>query len=99
MFFEDYFGITDSGVEANVYCPFPHRTANGISYFETNPSAHVNTSDRVFHCKACGVGHNETSFIKAILGCSFIYAKKLLNCFNNDEDLFQWKESTTLSDA
>lgn len=99
MFFEDYFGITDSGVEANVCCPFPHRTANGISYFETNPSAHVNTSDRVFHCKSCGVGHNETSFIKAILGCSFIYAKKLINCFNNDEDLFQWKESTTLSDA
>lgn len=99
MFFEDYFGIMDSGVEANVYCPFPHHTANGISYFETNPSAHVNTSDRVFHCKSCGVGHNETSFIKTVLGCSFIYAKKLINCFNNDEDLVQWKETSTLSDT
>lgn len=99
MFFEDYFNITDSGVEANVYCPFPHHTVNGISYFETNPSAHVNTSDRVFHCKSCGTGHSETSFIKAILGCSFVYAKKLLACFNNEEDLYQWKESTSLSDA
>lgn len=99
MFFEDYFNITDSGTECNVYCPFPHRTANGISYFETNPSAHVNTSDRVFHCKSCGVGHSETSFIKTILGCSFIYAKKLLACFSNNEDLFQWKESTSLSDT
>ena len=99
MFFEDYFNITDSGVEANVYCPFPHHTVNGISYFETNPSAHVNTSDRVFHCKSCGTGHSETSFIKAILGCSFVYAKKLLACFNNEEDLYQWKESTSLSDS
>lgn len=99
MFFEDYFNITDSGVEANVYCPFPHHTVSGISYFETNPSAHVNTSDRVFHCKSCGVGHSETSFVKAILGCSFVYAKKLLACFSNDEDLYQWKESTSLSET
>lgn len=99
MFFEDYFNITDSGVEANVYCPFPHHTVNGISYFETNPSAHVNTSDRVFHCKSCGAGHSETSFVKAILGCSFVYAKKLLACFSNDEDLYQWKESTSLSET
>lgn len=98
MFFEDYFDITDAGTEVAVCCPFPHHTINGISYLESNPSAHVNTNDRVFHCKSCGTGHNETSFIKAILGCSFIYAKKILACFNNDEDLFQWKQTTTLSD-
>lgn len=97
MFFEDYFGIDSAAVEANVTCPFPHHTSNGISYLESNPSAHVNTQDRVFHCKACGVGHNETSFVQQVLGCSFIYAKKLLNCFNNDEDIFQWKQSTELS--
>lgn len=98
MFFEDYFGIDSAAVEVNVACPFPHHTANGIAYLETNPSAHVNTQDRVFHCKACGAGHNETSFIQQILGCSFVYAKKLLNCFNTDEDIAQWKHDTTLSE-
>lgn len=99
MFFEDYFGVDSAAVEVNVTCPFPHRTANGITYLESNPSAHVNTQDRVFHCKACGVGHNETSFIQQVLGCSFVYAKKLLNCFNTEEDLIQWKQDTTLSDT
>ena len=99
MFFEDYFGIDSAATEVNVPCPFTHRTANGIPYLESNPSAHVNTQDRVFHCKACGVGHNETSFIQQILGCSFVYAKKLLNCFNTDEDLYQWKRDTILSDT
>ena len=97
MFFEDYFEINSSAVEVNVACPFTHHTINGIPYLEANPSAHVNTQERVFHCKACGVGHSETSFIQAILGCSFVYAKKLLNCFNTDEDIVQWKNDTTLS--
>ena len=97
-FFEDYFGITDSSTEVNVTCPFPHHTSNGVSYLESNPSAHVNTQDRVFHCKSCGTGHNETSFMEAILGCSFIYAKKLQACFKTDEDILQWKKDTTLSD-
>ena len=99
MFFEDYFGIDSAAVEVNVTCPFTHHTVSGISYLESNPSAHVNTQDRVFHCKACGVGHNETSFIQQVLGCSFVYAKKLLNCFKTEEDLYQWKQDTTLSDA
>lgn len=97
MFFEDYFSIDSTAVETAVCCPFPHHTVNGISYLETNPSAHVNTQDRVFHCKACGTGHNETSFIQAILGCSFIYAKKLLNCFKTEEDRTQWITDTTIS--
>ena len=99
MFFEDYFGIDSAAVEVNVPCPFVHRTANGIPYLESNPSAHVNTQDRVFHCKACGAGHNETSFIQQILGCSFVYAKKLLQCFNTEEDLYQWKQDSTLSET
>ena len=98
-FFEDYFNIVDSSTEVTVACPFPHQTSNGVSYLESNPSAHVNTRDRVFHCKACGTGHNETSFIQAVLGCSFIYAKKLKACFDNNEDVMQWEQSTTLSDS
>lgn len=98
-FFEDYFGITESSTEVNVACPFPHHTSNGVSYLESNPSAHVNTQDRVFHCKSCGTGHNEASFIEAMLGCSFVYAKKLQSCFNTDEDIIQWKESTALSES
>jgi hypothetical protein len=98
-FFEDYFDVVDGSTEVNVACPFPHHTANGIEYIESNPSAHVNTRDRVFHCKACGTGHSETSFIETILGCSFIYAKKLQACFNTEEDIFQWKESSTLSET
>ena len=97
-FFEDYFDIVDSSTEVNVSCPFPHSTANGIEYIESNPSAHVNTRDRVFHCKSCGTGHSELSFIEAILGCSFIYAKKLQACFNTDEDITQWRTASTLSD-
>lgn len=99
MFFEDYFGIDSAATEVNVTCPFTHRTANGMPYLESNPSAHVNTQDRVFHCKACGVGHNETSFIQQVLGCSFVYAKKLLNCFNTEEDLYQWKQDSALSET
>lgn len=99
MFFEDYFGIDSAAVEVNVPCPFTHHTANGMPYLESNPSAHVNTQDRVFHCKACGTGHNETSFIQQILGCSFVYAKKLSHCFNTEEDLYQWKQNTALSET
>lgn len=99
MFFEDYFGIDSAAVEVNVTCPFTHRTANGMPYLESNPSAHVNTQDRVFHCKACGTGHNETSFIQQILGCSFVYAKKLAQCFNTDEDIYQWKQDSALSES
>jgi hypothetical protein len=36
--------------------------------------------------------------MEAILGCSFIYAKKLQACFKTDEDILQWKKDTTLSD-
>lgn len=97
MFFEDYFDISESGTEVNVLCPFPHHTLNGVPYLESNPSAHVNTSERVFHCKSCGVGHNETSFMQAVLGCDFIFAKKLQACFNTDEYLSTWRDTTTLT--
>ena len=43
MFFEDYFDITGGPSEIPVCCPFPHSTANGLPYYETRPSASVNT--------------------------------------------------------
>lgn len=98
-FFEEFFDLSTSDSEVAVCCPFEHHTQTGIPYRETNPSAHVNTQDRVFHCKACGTGCNEVQFIEQILGCNFIGAKKLLRCFNNDETLFQWRQDTTLSEA
>ena len=98
MFFEDFFGITDSAREVAVCCPFPHRTLNGLPYLEARPSAHINTQDRVFHCMACGAGHSETSFVQAVLNCSFLDAKKLLRCFTNNEDKAQWEQDTTLSE-
>ena len=76
-FFEEFFDLSTSASEVAVCCPFEHHTQTGIPYHETNPSAHVNTQDRVFHCKACGTGCNEVQFIEQILGCNFIGAKKL----------------------
>lgn len=98
-FLEAYFGILDDATEVPVCCPFPHHTSNGMTYTENRPSAHVNTTDHVFHCKACGTGHSETSFIQAVLGCDLLMAKKLIRCFDNEEDLPLWENTTTLSDA
>lgn len=94
-FFESFFGISESSKEVAVCCPFEHVGPLG-GYFETHPSAHVNTFDNVFHCKACGTGHNETSFIQAVLGCNVLTAKKLIRCFNNNEDKTQWELDTSL---
>lgn len=63
-FFEHYFNIEDSGDEHAVCCPFPHHTNTGLEYYETNPSAHVNTKDRLFHCKVCNEGHSEVSLLR-----------------------------------
>ena len=97
-FLQDYFDIVDSVNETAVCCPFPHHTVNNnLAYLESNPSAHVNTTSGVFHCKACGAGHNELSFMQEVLGCSFIFAKKLQRCFDNTEDRLQWEQDTVLS--
>lgn len=97
-FLSDYFGLVGVSEETAVCCPFPHHTESGIEYFESNPSAHVNTSSKVFHCKACGAGHNEMTFMQAVLGCDFVLAKKLQRCFDNSEDLLEWENNTSVSD-
>ena len=53
-FLTDFFDISSSDTEVAVCCPFPHYTESGLQYFETNPSAHVNTVDNLYHCKVCG---------------------------------------------
>jgi len=97
-FLQYYFGV-DSDVEnVAVRCPFPHRTPGGLEYYEQDASAHIQTSKGLFHCKSCGAGFSETSFIAEILGCSYTTAVKLSIAFNNDEDLCEW-EKLPLSQA
>ena len=98
-FFSDYFDIIEASEEVAVCCPFPHHTESGLEYNETHPSAHVNVTNNVFHCKACGAGHSELTFMQAVLGCDFILAKKLQRCFDNSENVFEWEKNTEVSDA
>lgn len=63
---------------------------SGQEYYESNPSAHVNTEERLFHCKACGRGMSERQFIQATLSCKSKAATKLSKAFNNDEDVIMW---------
>lgn len=90
-FFRYYFGIDDGGREVAVCCPFPHTTPGSqLEYYEQHPSAHVNLEERVFHCKVCGQGHSEQSFVSAVLGCTYGNALRLIQIFNNDEDILEW---------
>ena len=98
MFLTEFFGITEGSKEVAVCCPFDHYTTGRVPYKETNPSAHVNTEKGVFHCKVCGTGYSELQFMQKILGCSFLNAKRLQHCFNNDEDELMWTSSTKLTD-
>ena len=97
-FFEYYFDIYGASDETAVCCPFNHVTESGISYKEHNPSAHVNLTNGLFHCKVCDKGYNETTFIKTIFDCSMKDAIKLQHIFNNTEDLNTWKDETQLTD-
>lgn len=97
-FFEHYFNIEDSGDEHAVCCPFPHHTNTGLEYYETNPSAHVNTKDRLFHCKVCNEGHSEVSFIKAVLQCTFANATRISKAFNNYETYEEWQRCREIND-
>ena len=66
-FLTEYFQITDENIEEAVCCPFPHYTGSGLSYYETHPSAHVNTIDNLFHCKVCGESGSELQMIEKLL--------------------------------
>ena len=90
-FLQYYFGITDSGIEHAVPCPFPHHTGSGQEYFETHPSAHVNLKEKLFHCKVCGAGHSEVSLIRATLECTYANAIRISKAFDNTEDMDEWR--------
>lgn len=98
-FLTEYFGLTEGSGEVAVCCPFPHKIASGAEYYETRPSAHVNTNDQLFHCKVCGEAGNDLQFIMKIMGCSYIDAMKLQNCFKNEEDRAEWLRDTQLTEA
>ena len=96
-FLTEYFGILEGTKEQAVHCPFDHHTASGIPYKETRPSAHVNTMEGLFHCKACNTGLSEIQFIEKILGCDYAQARKLQLAFSTDETLAEWEDSVALT--
>lgn len=94
-FLQYYYSLEDEdGIEQPVLCPFPHYS-NSVAYLETNPSAHVNLDKKVFHCKSCGRGLNDQMFMKEVLELNMTSTIKLHKAFNNDEDIFIWKQTTT----
>lgn len=98
-FFQYYFNDYDfSKRETAVCCPFPHHTENGLEYFETNPSAHVNLDKKLFHCKVCNKGLSEIGFISEVLGCTYEAATKLSKLFTSQEDIFSWTNNLALTD-
>lgn len=97
-FIADFFSIGEGFKETAVCCPFDHYTSNGIAYKETNPSAHVNTIEHLFHCKVCGIGYSEPQFIQQIFDCSFIDAKRIQRVFETQEDILLWRNETSLSE-
>lgn len=99
-FFEQYFYEYDfSKKETAVCCPFPHHTASGLDYYETNPSAHINLDKGLYHCKVCGEGKSEVAFIAELLGCSYETAIKIQKKFRNEkETLFDWDDSVHITE-
>lgn len=98
-FLSEFFSIGEGFKETAVCCPFDHFTANGLAYKESNPSAHVNTIEHLFHCKVCGVGYSETQFIQQIFGCSYLDAKRIQRVFQSKETHSEWKQETNLNDT
>lgn len=97
-FFEYYFRDYDfSKRETAVCCPFPHHTASGLEYKETNPSAHINLDKGMFHCKVCDKGLSEIGFIAEICGCSYESAVKIAKMFTTKEDRWTWNENIKLT--
>ncbi len=96
-FLTEYFDICEGEGEHPVCCPFPHHTSSGLEYYETNPSASVDTDNQLFHCMACGQGYNEAQFIMKILGCDYASTAKIKRCFQNTEDRPTWLNETTLT--
>jgi len=96
-FLESFFDVYGAGTEEAVHCPFPHVTPNGMQYYESNPSAHVNLEKRLIHCKVCGEGFNELQLIHKLFGCELITAKRIQNNFQTNETVEQWDSEVALT--
>lgn len=82
-FFKEYHEM-DTG-EWAVKCPFPHTDEKGDRYYESVPSAHINQRESVFHCKVCGKGLSEASFVAQLQGVSYKDALILLKEMDKHE--------------
>ena len=97
-FFEKFFKDVDfdnvnSSNEVQMLCPFPHSLdANGNPIFETRPSASINVDTSLFYCQSCNRGYNEEQFICEVENISKKDARKLLNTFENEQDI-NWEEN------
>lgn len=89
-FLANYFDVQEGTKEIAVCCPFDHLTGNGTPYKESNPSAHVNLEEKLYHCKVCNTGFNETQFINKLLSTSLIDAKRIQKIFLTNEDVHDW---------
>lgn len=87
QFLEKYFSAKGSfdikpNGEADICCPFPHGADGRL---EKNPSAHVNPTKGVFHCKTCAAqgkfhdgGMSEIEFFAKIHNVSYEEAVRML---------------------
>lgn len=96
-FLAAYFGLPEGNGENAVCCPFPHTNSDGTVYYESRPSAHVNTTKLVYNCKACDRSYSEESFIQAITGCHKDDATSISRIFTDNDDLFAWERDITRS--
>ena len=105
IIFENFFkevnfnSANDSG-EVAVNCPFPHITTDGKRYYETNPSAHINTDKSLFHCKVCGAKHSEASFLVSHANIPYGQAVEIISELENNFINTNWsvaKNAITLS--
>ena len=82
--------IDEFNTETQVCCPFPHFTTDGKEYYETNPSAGVNTDKKVVHCFSCGRGLTELGFIQEYMGIEQTEAAILKSVLDTHKDIDYW---------
>ena len=98
-FLASYFDKMDGTGENAICCPFPHLLSDGTEYYESRPSAHVNTTKLVYHCKACDRRYDEIGFIQAITGCAKDEALDLSRIFKETNTIFEWEAETELTEG
>lgn len=100
-FLESFFSKRQSLSEANtqgeipVLCPFPHSKG-----YETRPSAHINPSKGLFHCKTCQAegrfsdgGLSEIGFVSQIYNIPYEQAAKLVTIESDHDDEEIWERA------